>query len=184
MKKLLTILITLLPFLAFSQYTTTIVDTVCYQTSGSIYFVDSTICPTCSYTWLQNGVTLPGQNAYINVDWSNAVPGSIPSGISVFATDPITGCISPIVTVDILIYNVVVNINAVADMCENDCVPLTATPIGGVWSGTGVIGNTFCPPGDGQFNITYTVTNDGCTFTDIVTINVIPQPILGPINHN
>lgn len=187
MKKILLLLMLLFPILGFSQFTTLTPDTVCYQTGGSIYNVPNT--PGLSYTWVVSAPAIlnSGQlTNQISVDWSNAAPGLIPNGISVTATD-INGCQSLPVSLNIFIYNEIININPVSDMCETSpCVNLTATPLGGVWSGTGVSGSQFCPQvsGDGQFNITYTVTNAGCTFTDVITINVIPQPILGPINHN
>ena len=41
------------------------------------------------------------------------------------------------------------------------------SPLGGNWTGTGIIGNTFTPPAAGQYELTYTVTNAyGCTRSD------------------
>jgi hypothetical protein len=72
-------------------------------------------------------------------------------------------------------------------MCEtNPCVNLLANPIGGVWTGVGVVGNQFCPgtSGPGQFNLTYTINSGGCAFTDVIVASVSSQPILLPIQHN
>lgn len=62
------------------------------------------------------------------------------------------------------------------NVCLDDAdVTLTATPVGGTWSGTGVTGSSFDPStGAGPNTITYTVTDtNGCTgSTDIViTVN-------------
>jgi hypothetical protein len=55
---------------------------------------------------------------------------------------------------------------------DSAAVTLTATPAGGTWSGTNVIGNTFDPLAGGTFSIFYTYTDgNGCTnvaSTDVV----------------
>ena len=63
---------------------------------------------------------------------------------------------------------------------------LVGTPAGGTWSGTGVVGDQFCSTtsGTGTFNITYTITQNGCTFTATTTVTVSPAPVLSPISHN
>ncbi len=56
--------------------------------------------------------------------------------------------------------------NAPPRMCITDTIAiLVASPAGGTWSGTGVVGNTFNPAvaGLGVTNVTYTVSNGGCT---------------------
>jgi hypothetical protein len=182
MKKLLTLL-TLLPSLAFAQLTTINPDTVCYQTGGSIYEVT----PTAGliYTW---GVVAPGTitggqgTNQIQVDWSAAAPGLIPGAIQVQASNNI-GCLSPIVTLDVFIYNVNVTYVQITDICENSpCIPLVGFPNGGTWSGT--LNNEFCPPNPGLYNLIYTYTNAGCTFVNAMQINVLPLPMLLPIEHN
>ncbi len=61
-------------------------------------------------------------------------------------------------------------------LCENDAsLELTASPLGGIFSGSGVSTNQFNPstPGEGIYNLTYTYTDDnGCMGTKIDTIRV------------
>lgn len=188
MKKLLALLI-LMPSLALAQFTTINPDTVCYQTNGSIYNVIQT--PGLTYLWtvVPPGILVSGQNTnQIQVNWSGANPGLIINAIQVQAVNNI-GCTSPIVSLDVFIYNVDPTLISLLDMCESsNCVSLTATPAGGSWSGTGVntIDSEFCPTnsGPGTFNLTYTYTNAGCTFTEVTSVTVLPQPVLLPIEHN
>jgi hypothetical protein len=62
------------------------------------------------------------------------------------------------------------------EVCLGDCVTLTATPAGGVWSGAGVSGTQFCSAGlsAGPHTVTYTVTNTitGCQNSDDAVITV------------
>ena len=59
-------------------------------------------------------------------------------------------------------------------------INLTATPAGGVFSGTGVSGNTFNPTVAtvGAYTLTYTYTNpDGCVYVATHSITVVPMPV-------
>lgn len=187
MKKFLLALAFLIPAAAFAQLSTSSPDTVCYQTSGSTYSV--TNMPGYTYTWTVTspGVLVSGQGTnQISVDWSAAAPGAIANGVSVYATNA-SGCTSDPVVIDIFILNIVPTITAIGPFCETDpCVTLSGTPPGGTWSGTGVVGNQFCPgtSGTGTFPITYTVTQAGCTFTATTNATVNTIPILSPIQHN
>ena len=170
-----------------AQLTTTNPDTVCINTPGSIYQVTNTVGYT--YTWAVSapGVLVSGQGTnQINVDWSAAPAGLIVNGISVTATNG-SGCVSAPVTLDVFILQIQPTINAVGPYCEDaPCVGLVGNPAGGAWSGTGIVGGQFCPntAGVGTHNITYTVTQGGCTFTATTTITVTPAPVLTPISHN
>ena len=81
----------------------------------------------------------------------------------------------------------VVTINPVSAMCINaSVVTLSASPVGGTFSGIGISGTTFDPSvsGAGTFTITYTYTNaNGCTnsATTLVTVNPIPVVSINPI---
>ena len=88
------------------------------------------------------------------------------------------GCIDtdhqiiPVVTPD-------ATINPVDTLCMNDPpVILTAHDMGGIWTGPGVIGNTFHPSqaGAGNHLIIYTLNNPDCTDTDSTIITVMPIP--------
>ncbi|MCX6271613.1 MAG: HYR domain-containing protein [Bacteroidetes bacterium] len=70
-----------------------------------------------------------------------------------------------------------------ADICSNhDPIPLEADPPGGIFSGPGVIDNTFYPDlaGSGVFEITYTYENlsTGCVFDGSYIITVHPAPVI------
>ncbi len=182
MKKLI-IFLTLLPSLALAQLTTINPDTVCYQTSGSIY----NVTPVAGLTYIWNitapGIITSGQGTnQIQADWSAAAPGLIAGGITVQASNSI-GCLSPVIALDIFIYEVNVTYVQIADMCENSpCIPLVGFPNGGTWDNS--VNNEFCPPNPGLYNLTYTYTNAGCVFVNTMQINVLSLPTLLPIEHN
>lgn len=63
-------------------------------------------------------------------------------------------------------------------ICEDaEPIVLTATPSGGEYSGAGVSLATFNPKtaGTGDHEISYTITNDGCSDTKKATVTVNPQ---------
>ncbi len=69
-------------------------------------------------------------------------------------------------------------ITPVGPFCQTDAaVVLNAATPGGVWSGTGVVGNTFDPAlaGPGDHIIQYVVTNGACSDSDTETIHVDSQ---------
>jgi hypothetical protein len=185
MKKLLLFLILIIPALANAQITTS-PDTVCYQTNGSIYQV--TNVPGDTYTWTvaSPGVIISGQGtSTINVNWGSAAPGAINNGVSVFPTNSF-GCQGPTVTMNVFIFNVVPTVTPNTFCADEPCTALVGTPVGGVWSGPGVVGNQFCPSAAlvGNQTVTYTYTEAGCTFTATGVMTVNPLPIISPISHN
>jgi hypothetical protein len=186
MKKIIMLIMLIAPLAAFAQNTTS-PDTVCYQTAGSIYTLPATAGYTYTWTVAAPGVLTSGQGTNsINVDWSAAAPGLIPNAITVFATSA-DGCVSTPVILDVFILEVLPSITLVGPFCADaPCAPLAGTPFGGTWSGTGVVGNTFCPgtAGAGTFTITYTVNEGGCTFSTTAPVTVNPIPVLTPIQHN
>jgi hypothetical protein len=187
MKKLITILLLAFASTTHAQLTTLNPDTVCYQTNGSIYQVTNT--PGYTYTWTvaAPGVITSGQGTnQIGVNWSAAAPGLIPNAVTVTASNA-SGCTSPASTLNVLILQIIPSITALGPFCTTDaCVPVVTTPAGGTLTGTGVVGNTFCPgtAGAGTWQLTYTVTQAGCTFTATTSVTVNPTPTLSPISHN
>ena len=185
MKRLLFIAAMLISSIAWSQLTTTNPDTVCYQTTAlSTYTVPSV--GTGTYTWTVPAcatlVSGQGTNS-IQVNWSACPAGLITNAITVSYTSP-SGCPATPVTLNVLIYQVVPVITPVGPFCAGDpCVTLAATPAGGVWSGTGVTGNQFCP-GASNSLITYTYTQSGCSFSASTGAQINPTPVLSPIQHN
>lgn len=78
----------------------------------------------------------------------------------------------------------IASLNPFPDICENaPVISLTqGVPSGGVYSGIGVVGNSFNPSiaGPGTHSITYSFTNNiGCTGTDIKDILVEALPNAG-----
>lgn len=187
MKKIFILLTLILPTVAFSQLTTINPDTVCYQSNGSIYSVNN--IAGLNYVWsiTPPGIITSGQGTnQITVNWSAANVGLIPNAVSVYATNA-AGCQSSTVYLDIFIHNIIINLNPLSQMCETSpCVNLVGNPVGGVWNGTGINGNQFCPgdSGPGQFNLTYTINSGGCVFTNTIVASVSSQPVLLPIQHN
>ena len=185
MKNLLLLAFLLLNTVVFSQ---SIIqpDTVCINTPGSTYQVANIPGVTFTWTVLAPGVIVSGQNTNsIQVNWSAAPAGLITNGVTVTAT----GSTCPIIPVDIdvFIYQPVSNITLVGPFCQGDpCVTLTATPLGGTFSGTGVSGSTFCPTlsGQGTFPITYSGTDRGCPITSTINVIVNSSITIGPIQHN
>ncbi len=78
-----------------------------------------------------------------------------------------------------------VQFDPVASVCQSGTgTPLTATPTGGTFSGTGVTGNNFNPGSlsAGDYTLTYSYTDsNGCSASasQIVTINALPFVTLG-----
>jgi hypothetical protein len=187
MKKFISFFLLLLPIMGFAQLTTIDPDTVCYQTPGSVYQVPNT--PGYTYTWTVNapGVFVNGQGTnQISVNWSLASPGLYANAVSVFATNA-NGCQSSPINIDVFILQIIPNIINVGPFCEDDlCISLIGNPIGGIWNGTGVVGNQFCPTvaGPGNHSISYSITQSGCIFVTNTNIQVFPTPIISPISHN
>ena len=181
MKKLfsLFVMMTLLTFNLFSQ-----VDTVCVGAVGEQYWVTPTAGST--YQWTVNsggGSITSGQGTdAITVDWGGTA-GLFAGAITVVETNA-AGC-TDTVNLDVFISSP--SVTPVGPFCEGDpCVTLDGAPVGGVWTGTGVVLNggvyEFCPTtsGSGSFTLTYTV--NGCSVNTTVDVN--EAPVVGPIQHN
>lgn len=177
----ITLLLLTVSFLSNAQ-----VDTVCYRSTNATYQVANT--PGNTYTWTvaAPGVITAGQGTnLITVNWGTANPGLISNAVSVFATSA-DGCPSPPVLLDVFVLNIVPTVVPIAVCANTPCVPLNGSPLGGTWSGVGVVGNTFCPnvAGVGTSTITYTYTQNGCTFTSTGIATVNPLPTISPIQHD
>lgn len=193
MKRILLVLMTMISTISLSQLTTTNPDTVCYQSTAlSTYTVPSVGSGTYTWTVTVPGVITAGQGTNsISVNWSAASPGLITNGVSVtYSSPPPANCPATPVNLNVLIYQVIPTITALGPFCESDpCVNLVGTPAGGTWSGTGVVGNQFCPDNvtngtNATSTVTYTVGSAGCTFSTSVVVPVYGTPTLSPIQHN
>ena len=179
MKKLFTVLLVLLGLTTYGQ-TTINPDTVCANAVGEQYFVTNT--PTSTYNWTITGggrVLQTGQGTNsITVDWGG-VSGLYPNAVEVIESNA-AGCPGAPILLDVFV--LLLSGNNVGPFCVGaPSTTLVGNPIGGTWSGTGVVGNDFDPSTAGVGNYVLTYTMAGCN----TTINVIVNngPITGPIQH-
>ena len=157
-------------------------DTVCYQSNGLYTTTDLGVGNT--YQWSTVGAIVSGQGTdSVTIDWSTLPSGFISNAVSMFVINP-NGCVSSPVTFDLTIYNEIPTITPVGPFCSNDeFTTLNATPIGGVFNGTGVIGDDFYPSNADTLNnfITYTYTQSSCVFDTTINVIVYEQPVLSQI---
>ena len=154
-------------------------DTVCANAIGEQYFVTNT--PTSTYNWTitgGGGTLQTGQTTNsITVDWGG-VSGLYSNAVEVIESNA-AGCLGAPILLDVYVLDLLGN--PIGPFCAGDpTTTLVGNPIGGTWSGTGVIANTFQPStGVGNYILTYSMS--GC----ITTINVIVNngPVTGPIQH-
>jgi gliding motility-associated-like protein len=155
-------------------------DTICYLSPNETYSVP--LNPAYNYLWSTVGNLTSGQGTnQITIDFSSFSSGFIPGAIQV--TPEENGCVGLPVSFDVYILNVLPVIDPIGPFCEYDgSVTLNATPVGGVFSGNSIGGNTFTPGSAVGTNIlTYTYTQSGCVFDTTTTVIVNPQPILDSI---
>jgi hypothetical protein len=179
MKKLLTILFVLIGLTTYSQ-TTINPDTICINAIGEIQFVTNT--PTSTYQWTVlggGGAITGGQGTNsITTDWGGA-SGLYPGAISVIESNA-NGCPGAPVTLDVYLLDLLGN--PIGPFCPGDpTTPLVGNPLGGTWSGTGVVANAFQPSSAGIGNYVLTYSMAGCTTTINVVVN--SGPVTGPIQH-
>jgi gliding motility-associated-like protein len=158
-------------------------DTICINSVVNLYDISS-VTPNLNYVWTTNSGTIStGQGStQINIDATGVPSGFYNNMISVYGVDG-NGCTSQTQNYNINIYNETPIITPVGPFCSYDeFLTLQATPINGVFSGNGVIGNDFYPSNAvGTSTITYTYTQSGCVFGTTTDITVYPQPILDSI---
>jgi len=140
---------------------------------------DRTICQGATTT-----LTASGGSGFT---WNNGVTNGVafvpPLGVTNYTVNgtDINGCAASDQVVVTVNTPPVLNINAVVPVCINGgLVPLSATPAGGTFSGTGVTGTNFNPStaGAGTHTITYTYITLGCTYTTTRNIVVNPLPVV------
>lgn len=152
-------------------------DTICFNSSSETYSVP--LQSGYSYTWSAIGSITSGQGTNtINTNWNGISSGFIPGGVQVTATNSV-GCISLPVSIDLYVLNIIPVIQNVGPFCSNDeFTTLNATPIGGIFSGPGVMGNDFYPAFADTLNnnVIYTYTQSGCAFDDTISVIVYEQP--------
>jgi len=157
-------------------------DTVCFNSFSEIYSVP--LQPNYTYQWSTIGNINSGQGTNsINVNWNLVSSGFIPGAVQVTGYN-FNNCPSLPVSIDLNIFDLTPVIDPAGPFCSNDeFSTLNAIPIGGVFSGTGIVGADFYPAfADTLDNyIIYTYTQSGCVFDDTIDIIVYEQPQLSPI---
>ncbi len=112
--------------------------------------------------------------------WSPAAISTAAVGTTVYTFTPNVGECANSTTMSVTVNPIPdATITPQADLCENDAaVTLNAATAGGIWSGTGVSGNSFDPTsaGAGDHVVTYDITVGSCTDTDNITIHVDAMP--------
>ena len=158
-------------------------DTICINSVVNLYDVSS-ITPNLNYVWTTNSGTIStGQGpTQINIDATGVPSGFYNNMISVYGVDG-NGCTSQPQNYNINVYSETPIITPVGPFCSYDeFLTLQATPINGVFSGNGVIGDDFYPSNAvGTSTITYIYTQSGCVFGTTTDITVYPQPTLDSI---
>ena len=178
---LLTLFITMImmatTIFTFGQ-TTINPDTVCVNATGEQYFV--TNVPGNTYNWTStNGVVTGNPTSSITVDYSGVASGLYPNLLQLIESS-VAGCPGNPILLDVYVLDL--SGNALGPFCIGDpSATLIGNPLGGTWSGTGVVGNDFDPATAGVGNYVLTYSMAGCS----TTINVIVNngPVTGPIQH-
>ena len=131
-------------------------------------------------TWTGTGITNPSGI------FTPSTAGAGNHNLTYSFTDG-NGCTS----IDLLVATVhplpVVNAGPDTSLCNQPVpVQLSATPLGGTWSGTNITASgVFTPTGTGTFVVTYSFTNsNGCSATNSRTVNVVnPTPANAGTDH-
>lgn len=157
-------------------------DTVCFGSTSETYSVPNQL--GYSYSWASVGNITNGQGTNtIDVDWSSTTAGFIPGAVQVTGYN-INNCPSLPVAIDLNVFNIIPVIDPLGPFCSNDeFTVMNATPIGGIFTGTGVMGNEFYPGFADTLNnnVVYTYTQSGCVFDDTVNVIVYEQPQISQI---
>lgn len=127
-----------------------------------------------------------GANSYV---WTG---GSTATQISVnqsawYVLSGSNSCGTTLDSVEVIVFsNPIINFIAVSPLCENDSpVNLVASPLGGIFSGTGVTASQFDPSisGSGNFTINYSFTdNNNCSSVASISISVDQLPVVSIAN--
>ena len=177
---LLTIAIVVATTMSTLGQTTINPDTVCASAVGEQYFVTNTVASTYQWTITGGGGALQtgqGSNS-ITASWG-AVGGLYLNAVEVIETS-VNNCLGTPILLDVYVLDL--SATAIGPLCPGDpTTPLVGNPIGGTWSGVGVVANAFQPSTAGVGNHVLTYSLGGCNITINVTVN--SGPITGPIQH-
>ena len=155
-------------------------DTICINSISGLYNTTN-LTVGLNYFWsVTNGNINIGQGTnQINIDVNGVQSGFYNDMISVYSID-VNGCQSQTEVFDINVFNIIPFINPVGPFCSYDeFITLESSPIGGYFTGNGVVNNNFNPiDAVGNNTITYTYMQSGCIFTTTETIIVYQQPFI------
>ena len=148
-------------------------DTICQGDTAQLNAYATGGGGTYTYLWSSNPV---GFSSTLN---NPIVTPTITTTYTVTVSDGITNVTSSAVLV-VMQIPIVSFSGLAATYCSNQpAVTLIGAPVGGVFSGQGIVGNTFDPAiaGQGTHSITYTYTSiNGCVGTDIQSVTVSTAP--------
>lgn len=156
-------------------------DTVCYNSTINPYNVSS-VFPNLGYVWTNTiGNISSGQGTnQINLDVTSVNGGTYVNSLSVIGVNAL-GCQSLPQTFTITDLNILLVIDSVGPFCEYDnCITLTATPAGGIFSGMNVWGSQYCADNGfiGIDNVNYMYSQSGCWFDTSINVQVYPRPTI------
>ena len=131
---------------------------------------------TSGGTWTGNGITGNIFDPTVSGAGTHLIEYNVTSANGCSDSDTALVVVKPVPDATIM---------PVGVLCDTDpLVTLVAVDTGGVWSGFGVIGNTFDPSiGPGNYTITYEVEWDGCYNIDQTIITVaVPNATIDPVD--
>ena len=143
--------------------------------------------PNLNYVWSSNaGQITNGQGTnQINLDITGLSGGYYPNIISVYGQDS-SGCNSQVETFSFYVLDIPITITPIGPFCVYDnCVQLSATPLGGQFWGNNVVNNQYCPNLNlyGLDTVYYAYSQNGCVFMSNTSVVVYPIPTIQPITN-
>ena len=154
-------------------------DTVCFESTSDVFNVPD-MGPGWTYQWSTIGIVTSNPTpSSAEIDWSLVPPGFIPGAVDVIGINP-SGCLSLPVSYDLTIFELEPSILQIGPFCSTEnCVNLSAQPVGGNFTINGLNVTQFCPnTNTSTDDIIYTYTQSGCTFDDTINVTVNPQPFI------
>ncbi len=160
-------------------------DTICFNSNTNAYQVTSPFA-NLTYNWLSGigNITLGQTTPQINLDVTGVNGSTYLNTLSVVGVD-VDGCLSPSQNFTITVLDIIPQITQIGPFCiYENCQQLSATPIGGQFTGTGVNLDEFCPQQSTvpSTQILYTYIQSGCQFTSTSDITIYPEPTITEID--
>lgn len=138
-----------------------------------------------SPNWTGNGSgsfdDVNNANAIYTPSAADIIAGTVVLTLTASDPDGAGPCKSVTDNMTITFTTIDIVIDPVTDLClDASPVNLTASPSGGTWSGPGVTVNQFDPSaaGAGIHNVVYSASENGCSATESISVNVNPLPIV------